>query len=196
MATTQKETESKFRARMAKLKVPEGFTTKFTVEQQPWTKQPLVIFVMENHDDVRFEMHLGGGGHTHFKMGETWGTFDRVGVSDSFYHMEWSGKPISPEKLDTIIAEQFEKIEKAREYRKTAIKLPGIPFSVSPEGLKQLRATMAKPNGSRSFMPSGFGTGYHLLRKPRHGWGTKRAQPELEKLLAVSPLYVETFDAD
>lgn len=190
-----------FRKLMNSLRVPKGFQKEFV--NKGWLgKAEFLTFVLTKPNDTKIIFDQSGSGHTEFTKegsGEAWLSFDRVGVSDSFYWTEFSGKV--KKGLSSIIPEQLKRVAESREYYKTAIKLPGIPFTVSPERLEELKTIMSNPNGHRAFSPSGFGTGYILMRKPRAprylgDSSSPRANPELEALLGVEPIYVDKFDAD
>ena len=93
--------------------------------------------------------------------------------------------------------EQLERIEKRREYYRSAVSIPGLPYTVAPDGVEDLRKRLAK-HGSLSFTPSGFGTGYMVSKRkpPGYQYGGKQASPELEKFLGHAPLYITTMDCD
>jgi len=141
--------------------------------------------------EIKFTFMPGGDGSTSFKAGDHWATFDRRGVESSFYWKPLWEKDERPD-IKVILNEQLERIAKHRVYAATAIKVPQISFTVSPENLAKLKVTF-KNKGYHRFHPSGFGTGYTVSAKPlRHG---SRASKELETFFGV-PLWVETFDAD
>jgi len=185
-------TEKGFLALMKKLSVPAGFTAEFGRREYGWGDRP--CFVMKSEDEeIIFD--LGGAGHTRFRHCSVWKSFDRLGVSDSFYWRDLTtGEPKLLAEIDAAVTEQLKKITDRRAFLSHAISLPGLGFSVSPEGLDDLKKTMARRNGSRTFMPSGFGIGKTLARRRIHD--AERADPRLESMLGISPLYVESFDAD
>lgn len=192
-------TEQQFRKHMKPVKVPEGFTVEwgesswgFGANEHTYRHCTLKSATVE----IKFDDN--GSGHTRFKTGESWLTFDRTGVEDSFYHRALF-KGDRCDDLNAIVKEQLERVQKRLDYYKSAISLPGIPFTVAPGGIDQLKVELGR-RGFITFIPSGFGTGYNVSRKAgRDGMSGRpapRATAELEKLLGHSPLYVSKFDAD
>lgn len=175
-----------------KIPTPEGFETEWRDNYQ---FQGDRVFVIKRADDVEFIFRPGGFGTTSFKVGDGWRTFDRRGVEDSFY---W--KPFSFEKgkkidFKALFAEHLERIEKRRDYHKTAITVPDIKFTVSPERLVTLKTELNK-RGYISFHPSGFGTGYNILKRSTRRYGVRRGSADLEKFFGISPLFIESLDCD
>lgn len=145
-------------------------------------------------DHVKLEFRAGGDGTTSFEVeGKGWLTFDRRGVESSFYWQKWDYPGAEEVIIENVMREQVKRVADRREYYKSAIVVPQIGFTVSPEGKVALIADIKKI-GFRNFMPSGFGTGYTISTK--HVRFSNRAKPELEEFIGVSPLYVSTFDAD
>lgn len=151
-------------------------------------------YVLSNmKDEITFTFNPGGDGSTSFNTERGWRSFDRTGVESSFYWKPWDYKGAEPVDLNEVLKDQLERIAKQRDYFKTAIKIPEIGFTISPDGLAKLKGDL-KRIGYRRFMPSGFGTGYTIsIKKLRFG---NRVSKELEEFIGISPLYVETFDAD
>jgi hypothetical protein len=105
---------------------------------------------------------LSGNGHTCYKGELGWRTFDRHGVSDSFYLGAFGDGDIAQ-----IIQEQLDLIEKARERSKHMISIPGFSYRVHKDELEAMKARL-KSGQSQSFTPAGFGTGHSLsTRKSR-----------------------------
>ena len=173
---------------VAKLKAPANYVGSWKEDHRG-----VKTYTLEDAaNEVKFTFRPRGGGETQFNTAKGWRTFDRTGVEDSFY---WKVlyKGDKPKPFDEILKEQLERIVKSREYATSAISIPGIPFTVSPEGLTKLKEDL-KTKGSRSFMPSGFGTGYVLYtRRVAH---CRVAPKELVDFLGVGPIYITTFDAD
>jgi hypothetical protein len=190
----EKATEQEFRDFINLVKPPAGFNIK--INNESWGKETWLGFSVTGPGvEIQFDQH--GSGHTRFQTDKgAWLSFDRRGVEDSFY---W--KPLDKDTRETdpnkIIAEQLERIAKRQEYYRSAVSIPGIPFTVTPDGIEDLKKRLTK-DGSVSFMPSGFGTGYVVTRrKPKVlKYGNKRAAPETEKFFGQAPLYITTFDAD
>lgn len=183
-------TNAKFAKHVKAITTPDGFTAEMIEETR--FKPVMQVYVLKN-DTIEIKFDQSGCGHTRFKVGEGWRTFDRLGVEDSFYHLPlWATHEIPP--LNDIVAEQFERIAKSLAYHKTAVQIPDIPFTTSPEAVGKLKDEL-KTKGVIRFTPSGFGTGYEVLRKPR-SYSCTRATAKLETFMGLSPLYVATFDAD
>lgn len=151
------------------------------------------VLICEAHN-FKMEFRAGGDGTTSFEVdGKGWLTFDRTGVESSFYWKKWDYPGAEEVNIELVIKEQVKRVIDRREYYKSAIQVPQIGFTVSPEG-KVALINDIKRKGFRNFMPSGFGTGYIISVKPVRF--STRAKPELEEFIGVSPLYVGTFDAD
>jgi hypothetical protein len=149
-------------------------------------------YVLSNETaEIKLTFNPGGDGSTSFKVaGGGWRTFDRIGVSASFYWKSFDRKGAPKVDLNEVFKQQLERIAKHREYSKTAITIPQIGHTVSPDGLKRLKEEF-KTKGWHSFHPSGFGTGYTVsVKKLRYG---ERATKELETFIGIAPLYVEKF---
>jgi hypothetical protein len=187
-------TENNFRVHMSKLTVPQGFTGAFK-EEPGWGRDApnRMTFVLENHQDVKIVFDDYGGGHTSFKTPRGWLSFDRRGVEDSFYHRPLF-KGDKKRDLNELVTEQLERVRDRQAYYAAAVPIPGIPFTVAPDGVEGLKERLKK--GSLTFTPSGFGTGYVVSKRPQRGQQSKRATSELETFLGSSPLFVSTFDAD
>ena len=85
-----------------------------------------------------------------------------------------------------------ERIPAARARLARSERVPGIPFSVTPEQKADI-ADKLSAGGMYRFTPSGFGTGYTLTgRKNRYG---TQHRP-LARFFGVAAVWVETFDAD
>ena len=193
-------TEKQFRKHVAQVKLPAGFTAEFKTESWGQGSSSFVSYVITKQDDTIITFTQHGSGHTEFKTDKgTWLSFDRTGVEDSFYHYDTFSIRGREKKYDlnVLVQEQLERIEKRREYYRSAVSIPGIPFTVAPAGVEDLKKRLAK-QGRISFHPSGFGTGYVISKRkpPGYQYGGKQASPELEKFLGCSPLYITTMDCD
>ncbi len=186
--------------------VPAGFTQTFRPldyfsvhDVLAWgvkDEKPQCFVLANEADGIELVFDPNGCGHTKFKVGESWRTFDRRGIEDSFYHLPlYKGHVVPP--LPEIVTEQLGRIAKSREYAKTAVTVPGLPngYTLSPDRLGAMKAQLAKANGMARFSPAGMGQGHEVYRKRPHSWA-QRAKPELEKFFGVSPLYVLAFDHD
>jgi hypothetical protein len=175
----------------------DGFTSDWVEDTYFYGgNQKSKNFVMTNDaESIKFTFRPGGDGTTEFKNEDHWLSFDRRGVDSSFY---W--KPFDYEKAEQIdirvvLELQLKRVAERREYSKTAISIPDVGYTTSPEGLVRLKQHL-KTKGWVSFYPSGFGTGYVVTRKTPRQFGVRRAKPELEKFFEMSPLYVESVDCD
>jgi hypothetical protein len=168
--------------------VPENWETSWTAEEH---------FVMRNQaGDIELVFKPWGGGTTRFKIGEGWRSFDRTGVSDSFYWMDLNSKRKLAADLKEIVAEQLANVERSRAFHATALKVPMVGFSIAPATLEEHKKRLAS-HGLIRFTPSGFGTGYDVVtRKPKHNYNVRRANAELETFYDRSPLWVVGFDCD
>ena len=152
--------QKEFQKRMKKLKVPKGFQLDLEIESRGWKDHPIptMVYVLKN-DTVELRFDQTGSGHTIFKDGDGQRTFDQRGVEDSFYHLPlWNGDR-TRYNLNTIVKEQLERVAEYFEYKKTAVSVPGLPHTVSPENKKKLTHRLSV-HGTITLLPSGFGTGY------------------------------------
>jgi hypothetical protein len=175
-----------------KIKVPDGFSAAWVDDD--WDRSHKV-FVVKKEGEVELIFRPGCDGTTKFKAGGTWRSFDRRGVESSFY---WAPLYDGDERpsADDLIAGELRRVADKVAYYETAVKVPDVGYTVSPDGVARLKKEL-KERGYLSFSPSGFGTGYRVLKKrPAHSYGVRRAKPELENFLEVSPLWIESFDAD
>lgn len=177
-----------------KLPVPEGFKTTWRVNEFNHDRNASPDeFVIYKEDDIEFVFRAGGSGTTKFRVKDGWRTFDRRGVEDSFYWKPWNKH--SKIDFDDLLKRQFERIEQSRKYHETAIKVPDIGFTIAPESLKALKSQLLN-KGYITFTPSGFGTGYNIVRRSNRRFGVRRGSTELEKFFGVSPLFIESMDCD
>jgi hypothetical protein len=195
-----KLTKAQFTKKMKTIKVPAGFTAEFKTESWGFiaTKENVhETFVLVKPDDTKITFDQSGSGHVEYKANGKWYTFDRRGVEDSFYFIAlWKGDTSGKKDLNVLVADQLKRIEAKREYHATAIPVPGLPFTVAPDGVEKLKKQLQTMR-TIHFTPSGFGTGY-AVSKLRSGYryGEKRASPELEQFLGHAPLYITTMDCD
>lgn len=170
------------------VKIPEAFVAS-------WEKNSFgdIVYILRNQEDIELIFKQGGGGTTRYKGKEGWYSFDRTGVEDSFYWKPWNNETVD---LNVLVTNQIDRVAKKREYLRTAIRIPDVNYTVAPDGVDALKKQL-RDKGIVVFTPSGFGIGYRLLRKqPRHPFGTRRANKELEAFFELKPLWLESFDAD
>jgi hypothetical protein len=182
-------------AYVKKLPAYDGFKGEWEEDRHFFAGENRVTknYVLANDaKEVKFTFRPGGSGTTSFNTANGWRTFDRTGVEDSFYWKPLWEKDVRPE-VKVMIDEQMERIAKSRDFAKTAVRIPQIGFTVSPDLLARLKETF-KRKGYHAFHPSGFGTGYTVSGKKLRF--SNRASKEMEDFFGVAPLYIETFDAD
>lgn len=172
-----------------KFKCPEGYVAEWTKDMYRGGE----CFKVHNATES-FTFYVHGDGSTSFDTAQGRRTFDRRGVESSFYWQKMYKGDTQKYDPNAIIERQMQRVKESRERMATAVAIPQIGFVMQPDDLEKMRAEL-KRGGSRSFMPSGFGTGYVLTAK--RGRFSKPVGAELEKFLNVGrPVYVETFDAD
>jgi hypothetical protein len=177
-----------FEKHIDKLKVPNGWIGTM------YQHGDELEYTVTNSIDIKIHFYSSGRGKTAFKVDKGWLTFDRHGVEASFYHMSlFNGD--KPDPINDIFAAQLKRIAERQEYYKTAIQIPTLPHTTSPEGLPKLKEQLKK-SGQLMFNPAGFGTGYHLSTKRTKQWGERRADPELEKFLDQTPIWLTTVEMD
>lgn len=192
--------------RLAAVKMPklEGFEESIKLDSTHFDGKTYELKnrILENKDfKVRFIYQGGGVGTTEYwyepagKPG-FWASFDRRGVDNSFYWIE-QGKPDrckTTAEMIEVFKEQIERVKKMRDYATTAIQIPEIGFSVSPDGkVKHLAALQLY--GYTQFTPSGFGTGYTISKRKQHSY-SKPASQALIDFWGVGSLYISTMDCD
>lgn len=147
---------------------------------------------------VEFIFRTGGAGTCKFEVTQGdktwWSSFDRIGVSDSFYWKTWDARSKLCPDLGANMADLLTQVEKTREFHKTSLTVPGIGFSVSPERKAGFPAEFKKHQQVR-FHPSGFGTGHCFSIKKFYSYA-ERATPAQEEFFGVSPLWHSTMDCD
>jgi len=197
------------------LVMPEGFT--MSTEKHPGTydKRQVVLEItlknpsfhnaeirmecqLEKHNSStwkkkkRISTSLGKWvelcGHTSYEYDENTYSFDAYGVSDSFYHgMD------NEQSLNDKIAKQLERIKESVEYHTTALTIPQINRSISPERYTEAKKELAAGK-SFSSTTAGFGVWYTINKRPlKYG---KRAGEELEEFFGISPLYIQSQEMD
>jgi hypothetical protein len=140
-------------------KIPklDGFIGEWQEDENYWYAGENRLnqkYVLSNlKDEIKFTFNPGGDGTTSFKVKDGWRTFDRIGVESSFYWKHFNYKGAPKVYLNEVLNEQLERIAKSREYSKTAITIPQIGFSVSPDGLRRLKEAFKKKGWIASICP-------------------------------------------
>jgi len=134
-----------------------------------------------------------------------WDSADGAGTKVVYTKRQLSASKIAKadviEQANHTIKQILEvRIPEARARLAQSERVPGIPFEVTPERKQEVTRTLAS-GSAYSFTPSGFGTGYRLfMKRDRYSrgipGGSERAREETERFFGISPIYVETFDAD
>jgi hypothetical protein len=94
----------------------------------------------------------------------------------------------------SLLAGEWERCVTSVTRKKTAVAVPGLPFSRQPEWFTEASKTL-KAGKSVTLAPHGMGVGYTLRKGKPQRWA-KRADAQLEQLLGVSPIAVEQYDHD
>jgi len=94
--------------------------------------------------------------------------------------------------LDDVVNRQLERISERLKYYETAITVPSIGFTISPDGKKKYEE-MLKSGKSVQFMPAGFGVGYNLSTRQLR-FSTPNS--ELAKFFGVPKIWVSRLDCD
>lgn len=149
------------------------------------------------------DQYVSFDGHTSFLIGDSWSTFDRYGVEDSFYlkpvgivvRSKWDNQD-----LNVAVAEQMARITERREKLAAAggfISIPDLGFRVVRARLDEMTAALKAGKGT-SLSPSGFGRGYFLKANIGRGYlgQWKRASEELKKFFSVDSLYYMETEHD
>lgn len=130
-------------------------------------------------------------GHTywHSERGGFWASFDRYGVEDSFYVMH----DTTLDELRAILMEQVARVAKAREVSARSIDVPGLPYSVTPEGKQQIAEKLQK-GSSHTWHPRGFGTARRIsTRRERE---STPLPEETAAFFGVEQLWMHSYEMD
>src|SRR5262245_53616829 len=128
-------TKKQFAKHVKAITTPDGFTADMNVvSDKNWRGKriELMTYILAT-PTIRIEFDQSGCGHTHYLYKGAWLCFDRIGVEDSFYHVPLYKQDKVP-PLDEIVAEQIARVAKRLEYYASAVKVPGVPFTVAPDG--------------------------------------------------------------
>lgn len=133
---------------------------------------------------LRFEF----SGHTAFECEKGRFSFDRYGVSDSFYGD-------STEAPGEVLAREIERCRVAAERKRGQEPVPVLGFYVTPEKRQEI-AQKLRAGKSHTFTPSGFGTGYRLYAgPPRRSWD-HRGDSKIAAFFGLDSVSYETMDCD
>jgi hypothetical protein len=134
---------------------------------------------------------LSASGHTCFKAESGfWASFDRRGVSDSFYLGAYGD---TAGDIERVIQEQIALVGRSREASKHMVSIPGFSYRVHQDNLEAMKKRI-QSGASQTFTPSGFGTGHRLsTRRSRY---SKQMPAETAAFFGVDALYDDTFDHD
>ena len=190
--------------------VPPGFTAQASREEIWYGGGDHDILRLTGPDGVEVKIVYYGDpnggsydvatGHVTFDSDKGRRSFDRHGVSDSFYirNPERDYNDNAPDPItqaNEAIKDFIEvKIPEARARIAGSEKLPGSSFLVTPQQKEKLRAT-----GGLTLTPSGFGTGYHFTTTHPSVTASRGARPaseEQKRFFGLDELWVESFDAD
>lgn len=188
------------------LPTPDGFTRTFThfpgkdfdaerLELQFENETVKIKVVAYVHEATKASyIYQMADGHTSFKTDKGWLTYDRLGISDSFYVQA----DTTAEALTAKIAEEITRARAGIDRAAKSIQLPGIGFTClkTPEQVDEIKKKL-RDGKVVTLAPGGMGTGVYLsTRKSRSRYGTAEAHPELKKLLGFNTLWTEKFDHD
>jgi hypothetical protein len=203
------------------LKVPEGFTTEILDGSRcseyalspNWRADKYdagyktlvfrnealnIILLVVVREGLQFIDELMSG-HTLYKEGTMWLSYDRTGVEDSFYiaHPEyaktrtWHKEPPGGELNHQVnrVLDQRKRVSEGGGW----VSIPEIGFRVLASNVAEMKAEF-KRTGHKSFTPSGFGTGYHLSLRPSSRYA--KISPKLAEFFEVPAVWVSTMDCD
>lgn len=149
---------------------------------------------------------IGVRGMTGFNIKGAHYNFDRIGVDDSWYPLNWDGAK-GMKRTEEVCLTMSEQLEEARAHYKSHQKRQADGVTVNfgpttrtllPAELERYKETVARRGGSFSLNPSGFGTGYRFYQGPvrnRYGQAVP-ASAEARKLLNAPALVYDTTDCD
>lgn len=188
---------------------PDGFTREFKHSpKQRYTDEEVSLIFTSDDVKIRIAHYPAdtsedgyapsfGTGHTDFKTVKGWLTFDRLGISDSFYLDDDS----TVESVTEQIAAEIKRARERISHYVNTTQLPGIPFTClkTPEQIAEIKAKLK--SGQRvTLTPGGMGQGIILFTASPRGrfakYSTKKAPVELQSLLGCSTLWMESFDHD
>jgi hypothetical protein len=129
-------------------------------------------------------------GHVDFEVDGSWFTFDRRGISDSFYCQDEPGFFYT---IDDIVTEQLNKIQESIERRRRSVAVPSLPYTVTPE-LKSIVAEKLKAGQSYLFAPAGMGTAHQL--STQNSPYSQLGSAELAEFFGVERIFITTQDWD
>lgn len=127
---------------------------------------------------------------------DKWLTFDRRGISDSFYIAEFS-KYETPADVARCIRDQIQRVADSRYRAANTLSLPGplARWKRTKGEIDQLRDQL-KDRGKFSLHTYGMGTGYTISVEPVDSRQSKVASKEISDFFGFRKLYITPFDAD
>lgn len=187
-----------------RLKPPEGFTKSFVKEKQKqWGGTKVDTFEGRLvSDTVKLTFRFGSGpnskggiewsGTTEYKSKDGWYSFDRRGITDSFY----GGDTEYPDLLP-VVEEEVERAKNRISVVDGMIPVPEIGYKITKDRKATIIETLKKGKPV-TFTPSGMGTGLYLTVKPMYSGpsGSRVASKELAKFFGFPALYLTEFDYD
>jgi len=197
------------------LETPDGFRREEDFgcdnSKNPWMSEPpsikffaedgsVEVFFRFDFSDYDRKQELTICGTTNFVMpnGKRF-TFDRRGISDSFYFGTQSyNEPLS--SANKILAEQIELARDGIIRRADAEDVPGLQgFNITQEKKKRMTEEL-KAGRVVQLAPGGMGIGYHLSKLKSNlnpgRWGARKAADAMAKFFNCTTLWIEEFDHD
>jgi len=147
-------------------------------------------------------------GTTNFKEGESWYTFDRRGIDDSFNMEQRSKKEIACDKKhgwyrpDTytqnggqkMLEQQIKRAEERIEEMKGKLTVPHYGHRISKERKEEIRKKIL--GRGHTFAPSGMGIAYHVSTRRTSRWDSE-VPAEVAKFFGINKkLYAQHQDWD
>lgn len=126
-------------------------------------------------------------GHTYFKNGSYWSSFDRRGIEDSFYV-----DPIPRETPQQVVDGQIERVKKTLENAKNFIKIPGFNWSIHKDNIEKVKEEIKKHG--HTFAPRGMGRAERLKAKPDRY--SRPANKETAEFFGFKQLWIDDIDWD
>jgi hypothetical protein len=131
-------------------------------------------------------------GTTEYKSKDGWSSFDRHGITDSFY----GGDKEYPDLLP-VVEEETERAKNRISTVDGMIPVPDIGYKITKDR-KEIIIKTLKAGKIVTFTPSGMGTGLYLSVKPMSVGpsGSRAASKKLAKFFGFDALYLTEFDYD
>lgn len=97
--------------------------------------------------------------------------------------------------VESLLAGEKARVDAYLERKKTAVAIPGLPFTRQPEWIEKAKADLAAGR-SVTLTPHGFGTGYVLTTRQAADRFAPIASAELKAFFGVKKLYLSRIDCD